>query len=143
MRTALQKFTAASLVATTLSAGATQAQEALTPIILDKVFVATTLTPERFDDPKLKNVACYITRQRVNNHIMHSQELSMSCVQNGAVNTDGLSKQEIILDQTHFRLVRIFDKKNRTAVYVGHVKNQGNDKDPKTATSAVVLAPSH
>lgn len=109
-----------------------------------------TIEVERFDDPKVQGISCYISYSQIGGIsgaiglAEEASEASVACRQTGAIvfNPDEIDPQEVVFTQRrsvlfkNMRVVRMHDTETQTFVYLTY-STKLVDGSPKNAVTAV------
>ncbi|WP_447955807.1 CreA family protein [Vreelandella sp. EE7] len=109
-----------------------------------------TIEVERFDDPKVQGISCYISYSQIGGIsgaiglAEEASEASVACRQTGPIifDPDELTEQEVIFTQRrsvlfkNMRVVRMHDAETQTFVYLTY-STKLVDGSPKNAITAV------
>ncbi|WP_447553314.1 CreA family protein [Vreelandella sp. EE22] len=116
-----------------------------------------TIEVERFDDPKVQGISCYLSYSRIGGLsgavglAEEASEASVACRQTGAIIFDPaeVSEQEVVFSQRrsalfkNLRVVRMHDAQAQTFVYLTYSTKlvEGSPKNAITAVHYGVLTP--
>ncbi|HCR97558.1 MULTISPECIES: CreA family protein [Halomonas] len=109
-----------------------------------------TIEVERFDDPKVQGISCYISYSQIGGIsgaiglAEEASEASVACRQTGEIvfNPDEIDPQEVVFTQRrsvlfkNMRVVRMHDTETQTFVYLTY-STKLVDGSPKNAVTAV------
>ncbi|MGP9665161.1 CreA family protein [Halomonas sp. AOP22-C1-8] len=109
-----------------------------------------TIEVERFDDPKVQGISCYISYSQIGGIsgaiglAEEASEASVACRQTGEIvfNPDEIAPQEVVFTQRrsvlfkNMRVVRMHDTETQTFVYLTY-STKLVDGSPKNAVTAV------
>ncbi|MGP9497445.1 MULTISPECIES: CreA family protein [unclassified Halomonas] len=109
-----------------------------------------TIEVERFDDPKVQGISCYISYSQIGGIsgaiglAEEASEASVACRQTGEIvfNPDEIDSQEVVFTQRrsvlfkNMRVVRMHDTETQTFVYLTY-STKLVDGSPKNAVTAV------